>query len=376
MKKQTLTQELKTKVDALRKPTECSVCMFDSSFVKIESDGRCEMCHIQEQQRNQAREPWDNVLARIKKKGKGRKYDCLIGISGGEDSSVLLYLAVKVWKLRVLALHFNNRTNRPEATNNLRILRDNLNINYIEYFTDKTEYDELTDSLLKAGVPDSDISNDIIMSKITWDFAKSNGIRCTINGHSFREEGSSPQAWSFLDTEYLKDIYRKFNNKELDRYETLSIWDQVHSALTGMMRVSPYHYSDHGRADVLNILRSIGWQSYGPKHNENIYTAFVGFYLLPRKFGINKSKTYLSAQIREGKLTKEAAKEFIKNGFEFNLNDLGERKNHIMHLVNSSPINMKREGYKKTNYKKYKILFWLMAKTGIVPYSMYAKYCK
>jgi hypothetical protein len=355
---------------------ECNVCLFDATIAEIGDDGICSYCKLQEQQRNQAREPWENVLARIKKKGKDRKYDALIGISGGEDSSVLLYLAVKVWGLRVLALHINNRTNRPEATNNIQILRDKHDINFVEYFTCKNEYDDLTDSLLKAGVPDADIANDVNMSKLTWEFAKANGIKCTLNGHSFREEGSSPKAWSFLDTTYLRDVYKKHTGKELYFYDTLSLWDQIHAGLTGMIRVSPYHYADHNRAEIIKHLKAMGWQSYGPKHNENIYTAFVGFYLLPRKFGINKARTYLSAQIREGKLTKEAANEFIKNGFEFDLNDLGDRMNHILHLVNSSPVNMTRKGYNVTNYKRWKPVLWLLMKMNIFPVSAYKKYCK
>jgi hypothetical protein len=97
---------------------------------------------------------------------------------------------------------------------------------------------------------------------------------------------------------------------------------------------------------------------------------------LPRKFGINKARTYLSAQIREGKLTKEAANEFIKNGFEFDLNDLGDRMNHILHLVNSSPVNMTRKGYNVTNYKRWKPVLWLLMKMNIFPVSAYKKYCK
>jgi hypothetical protein len=357
-------------------PRICNTCLFDSSIAYIHEDGECEYCKLQTQQREQAREPWEKVLARIKKKGKGRKYDCLIGISGGEDSSVLLYLAVKVWNLRVLVLHINNRTNRPQATNNIQILRDKLNINFIEYFPAKDEYDELTDSLLRAGVPDADCANDIHMSKLTWDYAKHNGIKCTLNGHSFREEGSSPKAWSFLDTTYMKDIYKKFTGKDLYYYETLSVWDQVHSAMSGMLRVSPYHYDTHNRPAVLEILKGWGWQSYGSKHNENIYTAWVGCNLLPNKFGIDKRRTYLSAAIREGKMTKEYAKEILATPMEFDLNDLGERKAHILHLADSSPLNMERVGYKKTNYKKLKAIFWVLAKLKIVPQSMYNKYVK
>jgi hypothetical protein len=82
-----------------------------------------------------------------------------------------------------------------------------------------------------------------------------------LNGHSFREEGSSPKAWSFLDTTYLRDVYRKHTSKELYFYDTLSLWDQIHAGLTGMMRVSPYHYADHNRAEIIKLLKAIGWQS-------------------------------------------------------------------------------------------------------------------
>lgn len=375
MNNKTLSADLEAKVRALRQPTECRTCLFDSSFAEITSDGECIYCKLQEAQRNQAREPWEKVLARIKKKGKGRKYDALIGISGGEDSSVLLYNAVKVWGLRVLAFHINNRTNRPQATNNIQILRDRLNVNYYEFFPAAQEYDELTDSLLKAGVPDADLANDVHMAKLTFKLAKDNDIKCTLNGHSFREEGSSPKAWSFLDTTYLLDIYKRFTNKDLYYYDVLTLWDQIHAGLTGMLRVSPYHYADHDRAEVLKTLKSWGWQDYGGKHNENIYTAFVGNFVLPNKFKIDKRKTYLSAAIREGNMTKEFAKDILKTPAEFNLNDLGDRKAHLLHLVDAYPIRP-RSDYKQTNYKRLKPLLWLLVKMNVFPLSAFEKYCK
>lgn len=368
-----LGSELTEKIRQIQTPIECNVCLFDASIAEIGDDGICEYCKLQEQQRTQSREPWGKVVARIKKKGKGRKYDALVGISGGEDSSVLLYLAVKVWGLRVLAFHINNRTNRPQATNNIQILRDKLNINFIEYFPAKDEYDELTDSLLRAGTPDCDIANDVHMAKLTFKYAKDNNIKVTLNGHSFREEGSSPKAWSFLDTTYLKDIYNRFTGKELYFYDTLSTWDQVHAALIGMERISPYHFDGHDRQTILKKLTSWGWQSYGSKHNENIYTAFIGNFVLPKKFGIDKRRTYLSAAIREGKITKEYAKEILLTPSEFDLNELGERKDHIMRLVEISPIRP-RSQYKMTNYKKLKPLFWLLLKLKVFPLSAYKKY--
>lgn len=282
---------------------------------------------------------------------------------------------MKVWGLRVLAYHINNRTDRPQATNNIQLLRDRLNINFIEYFPAKDEYDELTDSLLKAGTPDCDIANDIHMSKLNFKLAKDNNIRVMLNGHSFREEGSSPKAWSFLDTTYMKDIYKKFTGKDLQYYDTLSLWDQVHAGIIGMERISPYHFADHGRAEVLTILKNWGWQDYGGKHNENIYTAFIGNFVLPKKFGIDKRRTYTSAHVREGTMSKTFAKEIIKTPVEFNLDDLGDKKNHLLHLVDAYPIRG-RSAYKQTNYKRLKPILWILVKLKVFPLSALKKYCQ
>jgi hypothetical protein len=353
---------------------ECRTCLFDTSMAMMNKDGECEYCKLQTELRNQAREPWENVLNRIKHKGWRNKYDCLIGISGGEDSSVLLYLAVKVWKLRPLVIHFNNRTNRPEANNNIKILTEKLSVNFIEYFLDKKEYDNLTDALLKAGVPDCDIANDVCMSKMMYTAAKDNGIKYILNGHSFREEGSSPKAWSVIDYTYLNSIFKRYNGHDLVNYPLLTVWDQIKGALLGIKQVRPYHYADHGRQDVLKVLKSWGWQDYGGKHNENIYTAFIGSYVLPKKFGIDKRRTYLSAHIREGKMSKEQAYEILQTPSEFNLDDLGEKKNHLLHLVNSSPIQS-RSNFKMTNFKMLRPVFWLLMKFKVLPVTAYRKYC-
>lgn len=352
---------------------ECKTCLFDSSIVKIHDDGECEMCKLHKSLRNQAREAWPKVLDRIKRKGKGKQYDCVVGISGGEDSSILLYLAVKSWGLRPYVLHFNNRTNRPEANYNIKLITERLSVNFTEHFLDKNEYENLTDALLKAGVPDADIANDVCMSKMMYTAARDNGIKYILNGHDFRAEGSSPKAWSVIDYTYLNSVNVRWNGKGLVNYPLLTVWDQIWGALIGIKQVRPYHYSDHRRDDILKILKAWGWKEYGSKHNENIYTAFVGW-LLREKFKIDKRRTYLSASIREGKLTKEQAKEFLKEPVEFNLDDLGERKNHILHLVNHYPIG-DRATYKMTNFKRLKPIFWLLMKFGILPKTAYFKYC-
>lgn len=353
---------------------ECTVCLFDASIAKIHDDGICEYCKLQDELRNSSKpSEWPGVLRQIKDKGKRKQYDCLIGISGGEDSSVLLYLAVVVWGLRPLVIHFNNRTNRSEATNNIKILVDKLSVNFIEYYLDLNEYNRLTDSLMRAGVPDCDIANDVCMSKMMYTAARDNGIKYILNGHDFRAEGSSPKAWSFIDYTYLNDIYKTYVGEDLKNYPLLTVWDQIWGALIGIRQVRPFHYADIDRTDILEQLRGWGWQDYGGKHNENIRTAYIGNYVLPKKFGIDKRRTYLSALIREKRITKEDAKEILQTPASFNLDDLGDRRDHELKLL-TYPIQ-RRERFKQTDYKALKPLFWALMKLGIFPRTAYKKYC-
>lgn len=355
---------------------ECPRCLFTEDIAKI-GEIQCEYCDLQDHLAlNSNPIEWEDILAKIKKKGKGKNYDCLIGISGGEDSSILLFSAVATWGLRPLVIHFNNRTNRPEADNNIRVLRDLLSVNFIEYFVDKNEYENLSDSLLRAGVPDADIANDVVMSKLMYKTAKDHGIKYILNGHSFKYEGSSPKKWSLIDHTYLNSVYRFFNGKDLKNYPLYTVWDQIQGAILGVRQIRPFHYVDEliDRAAIIKQMKKFGWQEYGGKHNENIYTAFIGNFVLPKKFGIDKRITYMSAQIRERIITKEQAKEILKNDPVFNLDDLGDRKEHLIHLVNSSPIGS-RDLYQKTNYKLLRPIFWVLMNMGIFPKTAYKKYC-
>lgn len=351
---------------------ECATCLFDSSMAAIHEDEICEYCKLQETLHNQALEPFDNVLKRIKGSGK---YDCLIGISGGEDSSILLYLALSRWHLNTLVIHFDNRSNRPEANYNIELLTSKLGVNFIRYYTNQLEYDRLTDSFLKAGLPDADIPNDIAMAKLMYETAKSHGIKYILNGHDYRREGSSPSKWSYMDAKYVESVYKRHNGGlKLHHYPLYTFWDQIWSGIIGIKQIRPYHYSDFNRGQILQELKDMGWKDYGGKHNENVYTAFVGNYLLPRKFKIDKRRTYLSAQIREGMISKEYAKEILQTPAYFNLDDLGSRKEHILRLSDLKFGH--RNSYERYNFKKWRPIVWVLAKLKIVPFTFLHKYCR
>jgi len=354
---------------------QCPRCLFTEDIAVI-GPTQCNYCDLQDQQRkNSNPDDWDDVLWKIKSEGKGRKYDALIGISGGEDSSVLLYLAIKVWRLRILAIHFDNRSNRPEANHNIDLITRKLNVPFIRYYVNQNEYSLLNDAFLAAGLPDADIPNDIAMARLIDTTCKQYGIKYILAGHDYRREGSSPVAWSYMDAKYIQSVYKAYTGKKLIDYPLYTFWDQITAAIKGVKNIRPYHYSDFNRYDILDELKNMGWQSYGGKHNENIYTAFVGNYLLPRKFNIDKRRTYLSAQIREGLITKDYANEKLKQPIEFDTDDLGPDKDRILRLMNYSKIG-DRNKFERYHFKRWKPLIWLLAKLNIVPSSFYIKYAK
>src|SRR5688572_15817069 len=147
---------------------ECKRCLFTSDFAEI-GEKQCNYCDLHDKLEASVKPGYLSVMIdKIKKAGKGRQYDCLIGISGGLDSSTMLYMAVKKWGLRPLVIHFDNWWNAPQAVHNMNMLLKTLNVNSITYKVDKKEYDRLNNAFLAAGLPDADIPNDIAMTKLMY----------------------------------------------------------------------------------------------------------------------------------------------------------------------------------------------------------------
>jgi len=353
-------------------PTEtCPRCLFTDDIAEIKGE-QCEYCNIHDRLEREAKYDWQKALKKIR---TNNKYDCLIGISGGLDSSTLLYAAVKVWKLKVLCVHFDNHANTKEAEHNMLQLVQKLNVDFIRYSVNKEEYDNINKALLEAGVADADATNDCAMAKLMLVAADQYKIKTTLNGHCFRSEGSTPAQWSKIDPIYLESVYSKYNyGKKLINYPILTVWDQVKYGFKGIKQVRPFH-----NQEVFNMRDTwekemkqlIGFKSYGGKHAENIYTNFIGSFVLPRKFNIDKRIVYLSARVRSGLISRDAAQVELSTPSPF---DLSLIEPEILSQI-STTINS-RDEYKKYDYKKYKWLIWLLCKIRIMPMTVYLKYCR
>lgn len=349
----------------------CKRCLFDSDITEI-GEAQCSYCDLHDQLEAQSN-PDDLIPALDKiRKHKGQ-YNCIIGISGGSDSSTLLYAAVRYWGLRPLVIHFNNGWNNSTATQNMKRLVDKLSVNYIEYSVDKKEYDKLNKAFLLAGVPDADIPNDIAMTKLMYETADKYGIKWILNGHDFRTEGSTPAKWTYMDAKYIQSVYYTHAGSELKNYPLFTFWDQIKYALKGIKQVRPFHFG-FDRVTIENeMIQETGWESYGAKHCENIYTEFVGAHLLPIKFKIDKRRVYLSARIRSGTITKAKALVELGNVTKFDLDKLGNSKREIVDAAEFSEVRDRKE-FGHYNFKRWKPLIWLLAKMKVVPHTFYKKY--
>jgi len=356
--------------------SECPRCLFTSDFAKIGSH-QCEYCDLHDKLEEEAKSTnLDMLVEDLQLEQARKKYACIMGISGGLDSSTLLYTAVKKWGLKPLVIHFDNHWNAPEAEHNMSRLIQTLGVDAIKFYVNKQEYDMLNLAFLMAGTPDADIPNDIAMTKLMYDTANRYGIKYILNGHCFKTEGSTPKPWTYMDARYIKDVYKAHTGKQLQSYPLFTVWDQIKYALKGIKNVRPFHMIDDRQSLESEMKELIGWQDYGGKHCENVYTEFVGAKLLPEKFGIDKRIVYLSARVRSGTLTKEQAKAEFEKAPSFDMDKLDrfDFKQAAETALLGKPRS--RALYDRYQFKKYRVVFWLLSKLKVVPTTFYIKYCK
>lgn len=300
----------------------CKRCLLDSTIPDIffDNEGICNYCHLHDvmEQLNPIGEKGEEILQKtvaiIKEKGKGKKYDCVVGVSGGADSTYTLYL-VKQLGLRPLAVHLDNGWNGEIAVTNIKNATERLNVDLQTAVLDWEEFKDLQVAFLKSSTPDIEIPTDLAITATLWRTAASENIQYIINGHSFRTEGKIPNIWSYGDWTYIKSVYQKFGKYgKLKSYPKLSLFDYAYFAfLKRLKEFRILYFIDYRKDKIRSILtRELGWQEYGTKHHESTYTRFAHAYWLPQKFNMDKRLIHYSAQIRSGHLSREDALALLK----------------------------------------------------------------
>ena len=250
----------------------------------------------------------------MKAAGKGRNYDCIIGVSGGTDSTYQLHLAAK-YGLRALAVHFDNGWNSEIANSNIEHVTRRLGFELQTYVVNWEEFKDLQLAFLRASTPDSEIPTDLAIQKVLYKIAAEEGVKYVLNGHSFRTEGKVPIAWSYGDGRYLKAVHKLFGNVKLKTFPNYNIWDLFYyTYIKKIKQVRMLYYVPYDKQAMKKFLADeYGWQDYGGHHYESVYTRFYQGYILPNKFGIDKRKREYSALIRSGQMTKQEALDKLEN---------------------------------------------------------------
>lgn len=372
----------------------CKRCVFDNQyipFIKFNNDGICNFCLETDDLisryntgSKKGEEDFNKILYKIKKDGKDKKYDCVIGVSGGTDSSYLVYLAKEIYGLRPLAVHLDNTFNTSIATENIKKVLSSLNVDLYTHVVNKKEAEDIYRSFLKASVIDFDVLVDIGIPQVLYSTAKKFGLKYQIEGHSFIEESISPLNAMYADGMYLKSVHKKFGNYKLKTTPNMTLFDFLKwVALYRIEKIRPFWYISYSKEEAKKILKEkFDWKDYGGHHLENRITAFQHSVLGPQKFGLDTRANSLAASVRNGKISRESAlikldsAPHLENGLiDYILGRLGITNDEYDRIMNEKPKSWEDyKTYKKT-FEKLRPIFKLLLSKGLISESFYKKYC-
>lgn len=255
---------------------------------------------------------WEPMVDKIKVEGKKKQYDCVIGVSGGTDSSYLLHLAIQ-YGLRPLAVNLDNGWNSDISVGNIKKMTNALNIDLETYVIDYEEIKDLLRSYMLANIPWIDIPTDLAIKAVLYKIAAREKIKYILRGNDFRSEGTQPTLWTYGDGKQLKAIHQKFGKIKLHTFPNYTLLNLVYYGyLKGIKSIYPFYYLDYNKTKTQEFLKeTYNWEYYGGHHHENVFTKFAISYWLFEKFGIDKRKISLSAQILSGETDRSKAIEMI-----------------------------------------------------------------
>ncbi len=370
----------------------CSRCIYDENTpgFSLDEEKVCNYCRQIEDLTEtygpgtkKGEDELNKIITEIKKKGKGKKYDVVVGVSGGTDSSYML-IKCKEWGLRPLAVHYDNTWNSAVATENIRKVTSALDVDLYTYVIDNKEADDIFKSFFLSGVPEFEASTDIGYAQVMRLASAKFKVKYIFEGHSFIEEGVSPMGKNYFDGKYVADVHKKYGKIKMKTYPNLTFYQFMKWVLVYRQKfIRPLWYIDYSKEKAKKILKEqTGWEDYGGHHLENRASAFFHMVYQPDKFGIDNRNWVLSAKSRTGQITrKEAFKlyaspigdtEELITYVKKRLSLIDEEYDSIMKGEKKSFRDFKT--YKK-RFEKLRFMFYFLAKWNLVPMSFYKKYC-
>jgi N-acetyl sugar amidotransferase len=308
-----------------REYQECTRCVMDTSDPEIvfDADGYC--CHCTEfinkraaykYQGKESDDRLNRLIDTIQASGRGKKYDCVIGVSGGADSSYLAYV-VKERGLRPLAVHMDNGWNSDKAVLNIKNITRKLGIDYESYVLNWEEFKVLQLAFLKASVPEAETPTDIAIPAALHHVAAKHGVKYILSAGNLATEGILPKSWHYdvRDMKYFNHIYRTFGGDSRPKFLTFGYRREMFYKLVKRIQmVYPLNLVPFVKEDAMALLSDkFDWKPYGAKHYESRYTRFIQSYYLYEKFGIDYRRATFSSLICTGDVSRDSAVEQLQS---------------------------------------------------------------
>ena len=371
-------------------PRLCARCVYDDRVpgIVFGSDGVCNYCRTHDAMERQyptgeaGARILEGISARIKAAGRGQKYDCVVGVSGGCDSSFMLHKMIELG-LRPLAVHFDNTWNSPIATQNIYNVLDNLGIELHTLVVNSKEYDDIYRSFMLAGVKDVEAPTDIGLAATLYRAAEEHGVRYIIEGHSFRTEGIAPLGWIYMDGKYISSVHQQFGTRPMKTFPNLWMREFLRwAAVKQIRRIRPLYYLDYDKSAAKAFLTSeLGWVWYGGHHLENRFTAFWHTYFLPHRYGIDARQLGHAALVRSGQLDRDQALAELAEpiAWDPDIVDLVKKRLAFSDAEFEAVMTSPHRNYwdfptYKSTFERLRPLFWMLYRLDRVPKSFYMKF--
>ncbi|HRD37736.1 MAG TPA: N-acetyl sugar amidotransferase [Bacteroidia bacterium] len=304
---------------------QCKRCVMDNindPDIWFDKNGNCNYCNdyykfieTEKTKKDFDSEKLKPLFSKIKKEGANKKYDCLVGVSGGADSMYVVHLLVQAG-LRPLVVHYDNGWNSETAVKNIEVMLNKLNIDLHTYINEWEEFKDIQLAFIKASVIDIELVTDQAIIASLYKLSRKHHLKYVFTGHNTSTEFILPKHWYHwkLDGLNIKAIHRKFGKKKISTYPIITYFDQYYLNKTKKIEMySLLNYVKYNKAEAKEILKKeYGWIDYTGKHNESVFTRFFQNYILPLKFQVDKRKAHLSSLICSGQLTREEALEELK----------------------------------------------------------------
>lgn len=291
------------------------------------------------------------IAEKIRKQGKGKDFDCIIGLSGGPDSSYVAYIAKEVMGLRPLLFHVDAGWNTQQAVGNIEKLVDGLGL---DLYTEVINWEEMKDlqlAFFRSQIPDQDMPQDVAFFSALYKFAKKHKIKYVLTGANYSTECCrEPEEWGAypgIDKRLIKDIHKRFGKVPLKTFPVVDIFKYkiYYKYFLGMEIVKPLNYIPYVKRDAEKLLEErFGWEKFQHKHHESRFTRFYEDYWMPKKFGYEKRRAHFSSLIMTGQMTRDEAlkriskpeldEQFHKHEFEYVANKLGLSVEELREVFN------------------------------------------